>query len=48
VYFYNVEEHGEQGKSRHHANGDGNGSIESVNDDAKHDAKPEAIAESEP
>jgi len=44
VYVYNVEEYGEQGKSRHHANSDGNGSSKSVNNDAK----PEAIAESEP
>jgi len=41
VCVYNVEEHG-QGD---HANGDGNGRLESV-DDAKHDAKPKAIAES--
>jgi len=48
VYVYNVEEYGEQGKSRHHANSDGNGSSKSVNNDAEYDAEPESVAESEP
>jgi hypothetical protein len=43
VYVHNVEERAGQGR---HANGDGNGSIESVNN-AEHDAEPESFAESD-
>ena len=44
MYVYNFEECGEHGNSNN-ADGDWNGSIESDNHDAEHDAQPKAVAE---
>jgi len=42
VYVYDFEECGEHGNN---ADGDGNGSIKSDNNDTKHDAEPESFAD---